>query len=67
MIPDTFTEIMDRWHQRNIIEFGQPKQSGDDCHETLESQTDSLLQSGFSEVTVRWQKDLWGVLQAEKT
>ena len=63
----SFGEMVDRWHERNITEFSRPKQSGDDCHETVQEQIDSLQRWGFHQVTLHWQQDLWGVLQAVKS
>lgn len=54
------------WQQRNIACFGEPRRSGDDCHETIDAQIEYLTRVGFGDVSVPWQKDMWAVLYAAK-
>jgi tRNA (cmo5U34)-methyltransferase len=63
-IPATFGDIIDRWEQRNLGDFGGPRSSGDDCHETVEEQTARLYGAGFARVETLWNERLWGVLRA---
>ena len=65
-IPEQFGEMVDKWQRRNLIEFGQPKQSGDDCQDTVETQLDFLHSAGFAHVQVPWQQRLWALLVAKK-
>jgi tRNA (cmo5U34)-methyltransferase len=65
-IPRDFQPIYDHWHNRNLIQFGQPKNSGDDCQETVESQIDYVTPTGFDRVEVLWTVQLWAVLRSLK-
>ena len=40
-IPASFRPMFEAWHDRNVRRFGEPKKSGDDCHETIATQTGS--------------------------
>ncbi len=66
LIPDTFGGIIDRWEARNLDDFGGPRTSGDDCHETTEEQIARLYGAGFSRVEKTWHSRLWGVLVAQR-
>lgn len=65
-IPAAFAPVVDRWRERNITGLGRPRQSGDDCHETLARQSGYLRAAGFDDVRVVWQRELWAVLTARK-
>jgi tRNA (cmo5U34)-methyltransferase len=65
-IPESFRATIDQWRGRNIDRFGEPKQSGDDCLETIEAQLVYLRDAGFAPVEATWAKDLWAVVVAEK-
>jgi tRNA (cmo5U34)-methyltransferase len=65
-IPASFCQTIEQWHERNIGEFGQPKTSGDDCHETIATQVRYLREAGFDPVEVVWSRDLWAVVAAQK-
>jgi tRNA (cmo5U34)-methyltransferase len=54
-----------RWQQRNVEQFGQPRSSGDDCHETATVQLNYLRDAGFTRVDAPWQRDLWTLLLAK--
>ena len=54
------------WQQRNVEQFGQPKSSGDDCHETAATQLTYLRDAGFTAVDAPWQRDLWTLLLGRK-
>ncbi len=61
VVPDTMHETMNGWIHRNVDCFGQAKQSGDDCHETVEAQLGYLALAGFTDTNTIWQKSLWSV------
>lgn len=61
-IPESFRPMSEAWHERNITRFGEPKQSGDDCHETAAVQLEYLREAGFRDVRLTWNERLWGVL-----
>jgi cyclopropane fatty-acyl-phospholipid synthase-like methyltransferase len=65
-IPGSFHEALHGWIARNVTRFGEPKKSGDDCHETIEAQLAYLRDAGFSACGVPWQRDLWAVLCAQR-
>jgi tRNA (cmo5U34)-methyltransferase len=65
-IPESFGSVIDAWKKRNIAEFGAPRNSGDDCLETSETQVAYLRAAGFDLVDVRWSRDLWAVFVARK-
>ncbi|MEQ8849201.1 class I SAM-dependent methyltransferase [Botrimarina sp.] len=65
-IPDTFRGVIDKWRRRNLGDFGGPRASGDDCHETVEEQIARLYGAGFADVSVAFRERLWGVLVAQK-
>lgn len=63
-IPPSFAETLASWRQRNLVDFDRPRQSGDDCHETIETQLSYLQAAGFSKATTTWQHSLWAVFVA---
>ena len=65
-IPASFRQTLDHWYDRNIRGFGEPKTSGDDCHETLTTQVGYLQDAGFAQVETVWAERLWGVIKAGK-
>ena len=65
-IPDGFRATLDFWHDRNIRRFDEPKESGDDCHETLAAQIGYLEACGFAKVESVWATKLWAVLIGRK-
>ncbi|QDT70509.1 C-methyltransferase CouO [Planctomycetes bacterium MalM25] len=64
LIPDTFGPLLDRWEASNLHDFGGPRESGDDCHETVEEQSARLYGAGFREVRTTFRERLWGVVVA---
>ena len=66
-IPETFRETLAQWHDRNITRFSEPKKSGDDCLETVETNIRYLRESGFADVQLTWTEKLWSVLVAHKS
>jgi tRNA (cmo5U34)-methyltransferase len=63
-IPASFSPVFDAWHERNLRRFGQPKHSGDDCHETIVAQLSHLRGTGFSHVEAIWAEQLWAIVVA---
>jgi tRNA (cmo5U34)-methyltransferase len=65
-IPAGFHPAANAWIERNVTRFGEPKKSGDDCHETAAVQLDYLRAAGFRIADVTWQQELWSVLRGVK-
>jgi SAM-dependent methyltransferase len=65
-IPKSFTPMFEAWYDRNIRRFGEPKKSGDDCHETVAVQMEYLRAAGFVGVRMTWAEKLWAVVAARK-
>jgi ubiquinone/menaquinone biosynthesis C-methylase UbiE len=66
LIPASFAPVFEAWYDRNVRRFGEPKQSGDDCLETVAAQVGYLSNAGFGEAQTVWAKKLWAVIQASK-
>lgn len=66
LVPPVMGEALRKWEQRNVHRFGEPKQSGDDCHETIEAQLDYLREAGFERVDAPWRKELWAIMRGIK-
>jgi hypothetical protein len=66
LIPESFRPVFDAWYDRNVRRFGEPKTSGDDCHETIAAQTEYLRIAGFEPVETVWAEKLWAVIVARK-
>ncbi len=66
-LSEPMRQTLGDWKRRNVDDFGVPKKSGDDCHETVEIQLDYLRQCGFVEVGAAWQKEMWAILRAVKS
>ena len=65
-MPEAMCQALRGWEERNIAGFGQPRSSGDDCHETIQVQCGYLTDAGFSCVTVPWKKGMWAIFRAVK-
>ena len=65
-IPPSFAATFEHWYDRNIRRFGQPKHSGDDCHETIAAQQQYLEGAGFTHTEIAWQREMWGLLIGRK-
>ncbi len=65
-IPPPFHSALHGWIDRNVTRFGQPKKSGDDCHESIATQLAYFRSAGFSLADSPWQKDLWAILRGVK-
>jgi tRNA (cmo5U34)-methyltransferase len=66
-IPESFRQTIDNWYDRNIRRFEEPKKSGDDCLETIETQSGYLREVGFADVEIAWAEKLWAVVVASKS
>jgi SAM-dependent methyltransferase len=66
-IPPIFHDALHGWIDRNVTRFGQPKQSGDDCHETIDAQLAYFRSAGFAVADSPWHRDLWTVLRGVKS
>ncbi len=66
-ISSDMVENLQRWQDRNIEQFDQPRVSGDDCHETVAAQTTKLHEAGFAATTMVWKRQMWAVVRAEKS
>src|SRR5262245_53306666 len=65
-IPPLFHSALHGWIDRNVTRFGQPKKSGDDCHESLATQLAYFRSAGFTVADSPWQEGLWAVLRGVK-
>lgn len=62
LIPEALQSALHGWEARNVGQFGVPRVSGDDCHETAATQLNYFEQAGLSDTRVLWQNELWAVL-----
>jgi tRNA (cmo5U34)-methyltransferase len=62
-IPPAFHDALHKWIDRNVRRFGEPKHSGDDCHETVETQLGYLRDAGFASADAPWRRNLWAILR----
>lgn len=65
-IPEQLHEALLGWEARNVGQFGTPRRSGDDCHETADTQLEYYRRAGLEDTAVIWQEELWGVLFGRK-
>lgn len=65
-VPAEMDDVLDAWRKRNIEQFGQPKQSGDDLQETIDAQLDYYRAAGFTKVDCPWHKQMWAILRGMK-
>ena len=65
-VPPLFHDALYGWIERNVTRFGQPKKSGDDCHETIAAQLNYFRAAGFRLADCPWQRDLWAILRGVK-
>jgi tRNA (cmo5U34)-methyltransferase len=66
-VPAVFHDALDKWIERNVGRFGEPKHSGDDCHETISAQLGYFCAAGFATADCPWQRDLWAILRGVKS
>ena len=62
LIPASIHPALRQWEERNVRRFGEPRKSGDDCHETVEAQVGYLSACGFPRVECTWHKEMWAIL-----
>lgn len=65
-VAESFHDALHQWQARNIVGFGEPRTSGDDCHQTIAEQLDYFRQAGFRQVDAPWHRDMWAVLRGVK-
>ena len=61
-----FQSAYEKWADRNITKFGQPKQSGDDNLQPIEDLLADFRRVGFATAEAPWRRDLWAVLRGVK-
>jgi tRNA (cmo5U34)-methyltransferase len=66
LIPENLKDALRGWIARNVDAPLGPRISGDDCHETAETQLGYFGDAGLTSTTVAWQRDLWAVLYGQK-
>jgi tRNA (cmo5U34)-methyltransferase len=66
LVNDAMRPMLEKWEERNVTRFDQPRSSGDDCHETVEAQLGYFRTCGFLGVEVPWREQMWAVLKAVK-
>ena len=65
LIPQSLTDALRGWIARNVDRFQEPRASGDDCHETAETQLGYFAAAGFADTKILWRRDLWSVLYGQ--
>lgn len=65
-IPELLHSALRGWEARNVGQFGAPRVSGDDCHETASTQLEYFRRAGLTATRVIWQRDLWAILCGRK-
>lgn len=66
LIPESIHPALRQWEERNVNHFGEPRKSGDDCHETVEAQLGCLRDAGFRQVECPWYQEIWAILHGVK-
>lgn len=66
-VPESMHATLRGWMERNVDCFGEPKFSGDDCHETVSAQLDYLRAAGLVDCHELWHRALWSVFQGTKS
>ncbi len=65
-VPESLHEALLGWETRNVQQFGMPRSSGDDCHETAAAQLSYFRSAGLEQTELIWHEELWGVLFGRK-
>jgi hypothetical protein len=65
-IGEVFHPALYKWIERNVSRFGEPKKSGDDCHETIETQLGYFRAAGLASADCPWRKAMWAILRGVK-
>jgi SAM-dependent methyltransferase len=66
LVPELLHSALRGWEARNVGQFGLPRVSGDDCHETAETQLGYFTDAGLTATSISWQRELWAVLLGTK-
>jgi tRNA (cmo5U34)-methyltransferase len=66
-VSPVFEQAYQKWADRNIGRFGEPKRSGDDCLQTIDELLADFRSVGFTLADAPWQRDLWAVLRGVKS
>jgi tRNA (cmo5U34)-methyltransferase len=66
LVPQPLHAALLGWEARNVTQFGTPKHSGDDCHDTIDEQLAWLQSCGFVNCVCPWQKEMWAVMIGHK-
>lgn len=66
LVPPPMRQNLHQWEERNVTRFGEPRKSGDDCHETIAAQLGYFRACGFAHVDAPWHQDLWAILRGVK-
>jgi SAM-dependent methyltransferase len=66
LVPQPLHAALLGWEARNVTQFGTPKHSGDDCHDTVAQQLDWFRACGFVDCACPWQKEMWAVMVGRK-
>jgi len=64
-VPQSMHKILHSWRERNVDRYGEPKASGDDCHETIAAQLTYFSNAGLAPACV-WSRDMWAVMKGAK-
>jgi hypothetical protein len=65
-VTPAMADALTGWRERNVARFGEPRVSGDDCHETAAAQLSYFVDAGFVATAVVWERELWSVLRGRK-
>jgi SAM-dependent methyltransferase len=65
-IGEIFYPALEKWIERNVTRFGQPRKSGDDCHETIQTQLGYFRAAGFATADCPWHQAMWAVMRGVK-
>ena len=66
LLPEAMHNVLEQWVHRNVDRFGEPRHSGDDCHETIAAQLDYFTRAGFAIADISWHREMWAVLRGVK-
>jgi SAM-dependent methyltransferase len=66
LVSESFRSMCEKWIERNVTNFGRPRASGDDCHETITAQLAYFCDCGFRSASAPWRKQMWAVLLGVK-
>jgi len=66
LVNETMRPMLEKWEDLNVTHFGEPRTSGDDCHETIAAQLGYFCACGFRSVGIPWQQEMWAVMEGIK-